>query len=70
MGRIIKFLFFTLLGLIILTLAIPLLWLVIHMAIWLFGGMIPSVSIGSEIWYIIFTIVCVIFIVWCLATWN
>ena len=70
MGSIIKFLFFALIGLIILAVAIPLLWLVIHLVTWLFGGMLPTVSMGSDIWYIIFTIVCIVFIVWCLATWN
>ena len=70
MGSIIKFLFFALIGLIILAVAIPLLWLVIHLVTCLFGGMLPTVSMGSDIWYIIFTIVCIVFIVWFLATWN
>lgn len=70
MGSILKFLLFVLVGLIILTLAIPLLWLVIHLVTWLFGGMLPAVSMGSDIWYILFIIACIIFIVWCIATWN
>ena len=70
MGSFLKFLLFTLAGLIILALAIPLLWLVIHLATWLFGGMFPAVSMGSDIWYILFIIACIIFIVWCVATWN
>jgi len=70
MGSILKFLLFVLVGLIILTLVVPLLWLVIHLVTWLFGGMLPTVSMGSDIWYILFIIACIIFIVWCVATWN
>ena len=70
MGSILKFLLFVLVGLIILALVVPLLWLVIHLVTWLFGDIIPSVSMGSDIWYILFIIACIIFIVWCVATWN
>ena len=70
MGGILKFLLFALVGLIILAVAIPLLWLVIHLIAWFFGGMIPAVSMGSDIWYILFVIACIIFIIWCVATWN
>ena len=68
MGSILKTLFFILLALIILVIAIPLLWLVIKEGSGLFGG--SFVSMGSDMGYIIFTIVCIIFIIWALATWN
>lgn len=68
MGSILKTLFFILLALIILVIAIPLLWLVIKETSGLFGG--SFVSMGSDMGYILFTIVCIIFIIWALATWN
>ena len=68
MGSILKTLFYILLALIILVIAIPLLWLVIKEVSGLFGG--SFVSMGSDMGYIIFTIVCIIFIIWALATWN
>ena len=68
MGRILKTLFFILLALIILAVAIPLLWLVIKEANGLFGSMFTD--IGCDIWYIVFTIICIIIIIWCIATWN
>lgn len=68
MSSIVKFLFFALVGLIILTLAIPLLWLVINMVTWLFGGSIASM--GCDAGYFVIVVCCVIFIIWALATWN
>lgn len=68
MGSILKTLFFILLALIILAVAIPLLWLVIKEANGLFGGMFTNM--GSDILYIVFTVICIIFIIWCIATWN
>ena len=68
MGSILKTLFCILLALIILVIAIPLLWLVIKEASGMFGG--SFTSMGSDMGYIIFTIVCIIFIIWALATWN
>ena len=68
MGGILKALFFILLALIILVIAIPLLWLVIKEVSVLFGG--TFVSTGSDMGYIIFIIVCIVFIIWALATWN
>ena len=56
MGSILKTLFFILLALIILAVAIPLLWLVIKEANGLFGGMFTD--IGSDLWYIVFTVIC------------
>jgi len=60
MGSILKTLFFILLALIILAVTIPLLWLVIKEANGLFGGMFTD--LGNDIWYIVFTIICIIFI--------
>ncbi len=68
MGSILKTLLFILLALIILAVAIPLLWLVIKEANGLFGGMFTNM--GSDILYIVFTVICIIFIIWCIATWN
>lgn len=68
MGGILKTLFCVLLALIMLVVILPLLWMVIKEATGLFGG--SFVSMGSDMGYIIFTIVCIIFIIWALATWN
>jgi hypothetical protein len=68
MGGILKMLFCILLALIMLVVILPLLWIVIKEASALFGG--AFVSTGSDMGYIIFTIVCIIFIIWALATWN
>ena len=68
MGGILKMLFCILLALIMLVVILPLLWIVIKEATGLFGG--SFVSMGSDMGYIIFTIVCIIFIIWALATWN
>ena len=68
MGSILKTLFFILLALIILAVAIPLLWLVIKEANGLFGGMFTG--LGNDSWYVVFTIICISFIIWCIATWN
>jgi hypothetical protein len=68
MGGILKTLFCVLLALVMLVIILPLLWLVIKEACGLFGGMFMSV--GSDASYIIFTIICIIFIIWGIATWN
>ena len=68
MGGILKTLFCVLLALIMLVVILPLLWMVIKEVSGLFGG--SFVSMGSDMGYIIFTIVCIIFIIWALATWN
>lgn len=68
MGGILKTLFCILLALIMLVVILPLLWMVIKEASGLFGG--SFVSMGSDMGYVIFTIVCIIFIIWALATWN
>jgi len=66
MGGILKFLFFALLGLIILVIAVPLLWLLIQEIGGLFGMPVGS----GDIKYILFTVACIIFIIWCLVSWN
>ena len=68
MGNILKILLFILLGLILLAIIIPLLWLVIKEASGLFGLSLGSLS--ENIGYIVFTVVCVIIIIWILANWN
>ena len=70
MGGILKTLFCVLLALIMLVIILPLLWLVIKEAGGLFGGIFASRAVSGDLGYIIFTIVCVIFIIWALATWN
>jgi hypothetical protein len=67
MWSIVKSLFFILLALVMLAIILPLLWIVIKET-GLFGGSITSM--GSDAGYIIFTILCIIFIIWALATWN
>ncbi len=66
MWGILKTLFIVLLCLILLALILPFLWLVIKEAGGLFGGM--SADVGSDIWYILFTIACVIFIIWAIKS--
>ena len=68
MGGILKTLFCILLALIMLVIILPLLWMVIKEASGLFGW--SFVSMGSDIWYILFIIVCIVFIIWAIATWN
>ena len=68
MGGILKALFCVLLALIMLVIILPLLWLVIKEAGGLFG--ISFATMCSDAGYIIFTIICIIFIIWALATWN
>ena len=68
MGEILKFVAISFLILLILALAIPLLWLVIKMVVWLFGGMLAGITIagGNAIWVLIF-IVSIVIIIWCIA---
>ncbi len=61
MGSILKTLLFILLGLILLAIIIPLLWLVIKEAGGLFG--LSLGSLGDNIWYILFTVACIIAII-------
>lgn len=68
MGEILRFVAISFLILLILALAIPLLWLVIKMVVWLFGGMLAGITIagGDVIWALIF-IVSIVVIIWCIA---
>lgn len=68
MGGILKTLFCVMLALIMLAIILPLLWLVIKETGGLFG--ISFATMGSDVGYILFTIICIIFIIWGLATWN
>ena len=68
MGGLLKFVCMVFLILLVLALAIPLLWLVIKMVCWLFGGMLAGLVLGGgDILWILITIVSVIFIIWCLT---
>lgn len=68
MGEILRFVAISFLILLILALAIPLLWLVIKMVVWLFGGMLAGITIvgGDVIWVLIF-FVSIVIIIWCIA---
>lgn len=68
MWNVLKILFVVLLCLILLAFILPLLWLVIKEAGGLFGGLFTGT--GNDFWYIVFTVVCVIFIIWSIASWN
>ena len=68
MSGILKTLFCVLLALIMLAIILPLLWLVIKETGGLFG--ISFATMGSDVGYIIFTIICILFIIWGIATWN
>lgn len=71
MGQILKILFFLLLALILLAIVLPLLWLVIKEANGLYGDFFASLGDVSEnIGYIVFTIICIGFIIWVKATWD
>ena len=63
-----KTLFCVLLALIMLVIILPLLWLVIKETSGLFD--ISFAAMGSDAGYMIFTIICIIFIIWGIATWN
>lgn len=69
MGDLLKFVFISFLILIILALAIPLLWFVIKLVIWLFGGMFTGMLLaGGDILTLLFIIGCIVFIIWCIAS--
>jgi hypothetical protein len=51
-----------------LVIILPLLWLVIKETGGLFG--VSFATMGNDAGYIIFTLICIIFIIWCIATWN
>ncbi len=70
MRSVLKLLFCVLLALVMLVFILPLLWIVIKEAGSLFDGMFASVAGSGDLGYIIFTIVCIIFIIWAFATWN
>lgn len=65
MGDVLKFVFVGFLILVVLALALPLLWLVIKLIGWLFGGAL--LLIGGDIFWIIFIIGCVIALIKMLA---
>lgn len=63
MGGVLKFLLGTLLALIILVIVVPLIWLLIQEL----GGLFGFYVAGSDIWYFLFCVACVIFIIWMIS---
>lgn len=63
MGEILKFVAYLFLIALILTFAIPLIWLVIKLFVWLFGGLL--VFTGISIWVIVFIIAIIAIIAMC-----
>ena len=69
MGEILKFVAISFLILLILAFAIPLLWLVIKLVVWLFGGMFVGLSFAvGDIFWLLILIVSIVFIIWCIAS--
>jgi hypothetical protein len=63
MGDILKFVAYLFLTVLILVFAIPLLWLVIHLFIWLFGGLLTF--LGSSIWLVVLVVSVIVIIFAC-----
>ena len=63
MGEILKFVAYLFLIALILTFAIPLIWLVIKLFVWLFGGLL--VFTGISIWVIVLIIAIIAIIAMC-----
>ena len=67
-------LFKTLIGIILLILILPLLWLLIKMVIWFFKGLFGSLLFSGlglamgDIFGVLFIVACVVFIIWCIAS--
>ena len=69
MGDILKFVAISFLILLILAFALPLLWWVIKLIGWLFGGMLGGlVFAGADILGILVIIGLICFIIWCIAS--
>ena len=67
-------LFKILIGIFLLILIIPLLWLLIKMVIWFFGWVFGGI-IGSgaafalgDVLGLIFIVACLVFVIWCIAS--
>lgn len=58
-----KTLFYIVIGLILLAMIIPLIWLIINEA----NSLLGDLSIGTDVWYIILFIVSVIIMLWCIV---
>jgi hypothetical protein len=67
MGEILRFVAISFLILLILALAIPLLWLVIKMVVWLFGGMLAGITIAGDVIWVLIFIVSIVVIIWCIS---
>lgn len=67
-------LFKTLIGIILLILIIPLLWLLIKLVIWFFGWVFDGLlftGLGlamGDILGVLFIVACIVFIIWCIAS--
>ena len=57
-----KTLFYIVIGLILLAMIIPLIWLIINEA----NSLLGDLSIDTDVWYIILFIVSVIIMLWCI----
>ncbi|MBO4427774.1 MAG: hypothetical protein J5771_04765 [Bacteroidales bacterium] len=71
MGSLLKFVFFAFLILLISAFALPLLWLVIKLVVWLFGGMFSGLCLGitgGDVLCLLFIVACVVFVIWCIAS--
>ena len=65
MGKVIKVLFFMLIGVILLLLIVPLGYLLIQLVSLIAGGIFVS---GGDILTVLFIIGCIVFIIWCFAS--
>ena len=68
MWSALKVIFCAFLIIVILAFAVPLLWWVIHLIIWLFGGAVDGFLGIENVGLVIFVLVCIGFIIWCLAS--
>lgn len=68
MGEIIKFVAGTLLVLFLLAFTIPLLWLVVKLFVWVFGGLFGGITlIGGNILWLLVIIVSIGVIIWSIS---
>lgn len=68
MWSALKVVFVCFLIILILAFAVPLLWWVCHLIIWLFGGAVDGFLGIENVGLIVFVLGCLVFIVWCLAS--
>ena len=68
MWSALKVVFVCFLIILILAFAVPLLWWVLHLIIWLFGGAVDGFLGIENAGLVVFVLVCLVFIIWCLAS--